>query len=495
MWVRTLCVWFPDWPLERPDAPSDRPFLVVEAGPNARVVAATSTVIEAGVRPGMPRREAEGLSPDASVLVRDLGEEARRFEDVVLLLEELIPRVELLEPGTAFIPVKGALAYYGGERQVVDQVAGKLAAAGHDARLGLADGPFAATWAARTAHPGQPILVDDTRRFLASLDVDALTRDRMGHEDIVSVFRWLGVTTLGALADLPRDALATRFGSEGLAVHRLAQGEDRMLQPRPIPPELAVEATYEEPMELLDQLAFAARALSAKLANGLRRNGMSPFRVVVEIEAADGTVRERVWRSTSPFTESALADRVWWQARAWIDSGQVSGGVVRIKLDPSDLSGAGRQLGMFEDVASQVEAERALARAQALVGPESVLQAQPQGGRMPQDRVAWRRWGEAAASVEHDSEAPWPGATPSPTPALVPPDPTPFPIEWDSAIPVRVRLGSRWEPVIGWSGPWRMTGRWWRGEHAVDRYQIVTSAGAFLCVVTSEGSFLAGVYD
>jgi protein ImuB len=114
---------------------------------------------------------------------------------------------------------------------------------------------------------------------------------------------------------------------------------------------------------------------------------------------------------------------------------------------------------------------------------------------MPQEQVSWRRWGEPIEGVERDPGAPWPGATPSPIPALVPPDPTPLQVEWDASTPVRVRLGARWEPVIGWSGPWRLTGRWWRGESAVDRYQLVTSAGAFLCVVTAGGTFLAGIYD
>ena len=31
--------------------------------------------------------------------------------------------------------------------------------------------------------------------------------------------------------------------------------------------------------------------------------------------------------------------------------------------------------------------------------------------------------------------------------------------------------------VLAWAGPWRHTGRWWAGESAVDRYQVVTSAG------------------
>lgn len=489
--MRTLCVWFPDWPLRRRDAPSDRPVLVVESGSNARLVAASDVVLAAGVELGMPGRQAEALCPDAAVLVRDPIEEARRFEPVIVLLEEMIPRVEVVEPGTVLIPVEGATRYYGGEHEIVDLVNGKLTASGYDVRIGLADGPFAASWAARMSEAGVPLLVNDTRRFLASLDVGALGRN----EDIVSVFRWLGVTTLGALADLPRDAIASRFGSVGLEAHRLAHGDDRMVQPRAIPPELAVHADYEEPLESMDQLAFAARALSAKLMNGLRRHGMAPFRVHIEITAADGTERSRVWSSTDPFSEAALADRVWWQARAWVESGHIPGGVVRILLDPSDLSGSGRQLGMFEDVTSRVEAERALARAQALVGPESVLQAVPQGGRMPAERVAWRRWGEEVEPVERSVAAPWPGATPSPAPALVPPEPRRLQVEWEDCAPVRVRLGTRWEPVTGWAGPWRLTGAWWRSERPVDRYQIVTSAGAFLCVVDQDGTFLVGVYD
>lgn len=491
--MRTLCVWFPDWALSRADAPCEGPVLVVEAGANARVVAASAEARGGGVELGMARRQAEAICPGAVVLARDIGEEARRFEPIVSLLEELIPRVEVVDPGTVMIPVAGAVRYYGGEQEVLDLVSGKLSAAGHDTRLGLADGPFAASWAARSATPGEPLLVEDTRRFLASLDIGVLGRD--GHEDIVSVFRWLGVTTLGSLAELPREALASRFGSEGLAAHRLAHGDDRIVQPRSIPPELAVEARYEEPLESMDQLAFAARALSARLINGLRNAGMSPFRVAIEMEAADGTVRMRVWRSTDPFSEPALADRVWWQARAWVESGQVPGGVVRILLDPSDLSGSGRQLGMFEDVSSRIEAERALARAQALVGPESVLQAVPQGGRMPTEQIAWRTWGEKAGTVERDPGAPWPGATPSPTPALVPPEQPALDVEWDEGMPVRVRLGTRWEAVTGWAGPWRLTGAWWKGEGSVDRYQIVTSVGAFLCVVGEQGTFLAGVYD
>ncbi len=484
-------MWFPDWPLLQGGTAVPPLAEVLVIGDSGKVAAASEAARGAGVTTGMGRREAEMLCPGAEVRDRDSGEEWRRFEEVVSAIEEVIPRVEVIEPGSALVPLGGATRYYGSEETVVEILASKLSA--HAPHLGLADGPFAAGWAARSASPGKPFVVDDTRAFLDSLDVSSLLGESPDAESLVATFRWLGVSTLGSLAQLPREALASRFGSSGLVMHRLAHGEDRMVDPRPIPSELAVESIFEDPLESLDQAGFAARAVSAKLLHGLGREGIAPHRVTIEIESGGGEVRARVWRSLDPFVESTLTERVWWQLRAWLESGQIAGGVVRLKLDPSDVSGEGRQLAFFEDVGARVEAERALARAQAILDPDAVVQATPRGGRMPGDQVAWFRWGEDRPAPE--PPAPWPGATPRPAPGLIPPDLKPIDIEWDGAIPVRVRLGARWEPVITWSGPWRLTGRWWNGEEPADRYQVVTSAAAFLCVVEGGRSYVAGVYD
>jgi hypothetical protein len=77
----------------------------------------------------------------------------------------------------------------------------------------------------------------------------------------------------------------------------------------------------------------------------------------------------------------------------------------------------------------------------------------------------------------------------------VPPEAQTLEVEWDDGMPARVRLGSRWVPVLSWAGPWREVGRWWEGDAASDRYQIVTSAGAFLCTVRDGVTYLTGIYD
>jgi protein ImuB len=490
-----LCVWFPMWSLGRPDAPSADPLLIVDE----RVSGATDEVLAAGVSLGMPRREAEALAPFATILTRDLGEESRRFDPVVEAIEALIPRVEVVAPGLVFVPITGAVRFYGGETVLAELVTKEMdRLVGHvrggQALVGVADGPFAARWAAATTSVGVPNVVTDSIGFISRLDLAAL-RESLSADELIDTFRWLGVSTLGDLARLPREALATRFGSPGLLAHRLASGEDRFVETREIPPDLAVDASFEDPLQSLDAVAFVARALAERLLERLRASGVAPHRVSILVEAAAGEPRERIWRSADPFTEKALSDRVWWQLRAWVESGGVPGGISRLRIAPADLSDEGRQLGLLQDESSRIEAERALARAQALLGPDGVLQGRAQGGRLPQERVAWSRWGEPPVDRDRDPAAPWPGATPSPSPALIPPRLQPLDVDWDDGMPTRVRLGTRWEPVLTWSGPWRLSGRWWAGERDADRYQLVTSVGAFLCVVTEGKSYLAGIYD
>ena len=484
------------WSLTRPDAPSGEPLLIVDD----RVTGATREVLEAGVRLGMPRREAEALAPFATVLTRDSGDEMRRFEPVVSLVEDLVPKVEVVAPGLLFVPMAGAIGFYGGEEPLVSELRSSLAdhmgrRRGGSFQIGVADGPFAARWAAAMAEPGSANLVTDTIGFLGGLELETL-REAMGGAEMIDTFRWLGIATLGELAALPRESLASRFGNPGLVAHRLASGEDRRVDPREIPESLRVEMAFEDPLESLDAIAFAGRNLSEKLLRRLRTTGTAPHTVTIAATAALGERRERVWRSADPFSERAIGERVWWQLRAWVENGGVPGGIIDLSIEPSDLSGEGRQLGLLSDESSNIEAERALARVQALLGPDQVLQARARGGRMPSEQVAWSRWGEPPPDEPAATDAPWPGATPPPAPALVPPDLDPIEVEWEGGTPARVRLGSRWEEVLTWSGPWRLGGRWWKEEASADRYQLVTSVGAFLCVVSAEGrAFLAGVYD
>jgi protein ImuB len=484
---RILCVWYPDWYLRRPDAPPDEPCQAV--GEDNRVVAVNGRAAAAGIRPGMRRREAEAVCPFVVSVAADAGAAAAAFETVAAAVEAVVPRVEVAAPGLLYAPLAGAVRYFGGEGPVLQEVREALDGAALGYRAGIAAGPFAARRAAARATTEEPLfVVDDDAAFRASLDVEEL-----GSEELAATFHWLGIRTLGDLSRLPRPALASRFGNPGLAAHRIARGEEASPRSREIPSDPAVEETFDPPLTDLEQGGFVARALAHRLLEGL--SGAAPLRVEVAAESGDGAVRTRVWRSADRFDAGGLAERIRWQLRAWTESGGIAGGVARLRLAPADITDEGRQLGFHEDAAGAAATAHALARAQAIVGPDAVLQAIPQGGRTPGERVRWYRWGEPPPAPLRDPQAPWPGSIPAPAPALVPPDSQAFEVEWDGGFPSRVRLASRWETVLSWAGPWRNTGRWWTGEEASDRYQIVTSAGAFLCEVRAGRCRLIGVYD
>ena len=71
---------------------------------------------------GMRRRQAETLCPAVVTLAADPGAEAAAFEAVAAAVEDLVPRVEVADPGLLFAPVAGAVGYYGGEGPLVARV-------------------------------------------------------------------------------------------------------------------------------------------------------------------------------------------------------------------------------------------------------------------------------------------------------------------------------------------------------------------------------------
>ena len=365
-------------------------------------------------------------------------------------------------------------------------------------RIGLASGPFLALRAAERATSHRPFLiVEDDAEFLSGLFIDTL-----GREELAATFRWLGIMTLGELANLPRVAIVSRFGPNGLRAHRLATGEDRATVTRGISPDFAVEELFSPPLENLEQGAFAARSLAHTVFLLIWRSMVLPH-IVLTLQQRQRTVKFEPGPggTTTHSTKRHFRSGVRWQLRAWLDSARlksgpgIRGGVVRLRIAPSEVSDRGRQLALHEDAHSAAEAHRALIQTQALVGIDDVLMAKPQGGREPDEQTAWYRWGDEPPRSHRDPDAPWPGRVPAPTPVLVPPDPPILEVEWDDGLPSRIRLGSKWVPVLSWAGPWRRVGRWWEGEGAADRYQLVTSAGAFLCEVRDGATYMTGVYD
>ena len=515
-----LCLWCPDWPVvaarRREAAPLDGPVVVLASG---RVLATSREARADEVRIGLRRREAETRCPGVVVLDADPAGDAREFEPVARAVEALTPRLVLDRPGLLAFPTRGPARYHGGEDALVALVLAAVHELGvEEARVGIADGAFAARLAARRA---VVVPVGETPEFLAPWPVQALSND-----DLASLLGRLGLRTLGTFAELPATAVLARFGAVGLAAHRLASGEDEHPPALTTPPPDMVESCeLDPPADRVDTAAFAAKTLADRLLDRLAARGLGCTRVIVEAETETGEHLARCWRHEGALTPAALAERVRWQLDGWLTAtGGLTGGLVLLRLVPDEVIPAtGRQLGFWGgDAAARDRASRALARIQGMLGPEHVVTAVPQGGRTPGERVHWVPWGEPREPVRPldaitgpvTVERPaWPGTIPGPAPGRVldPPvdatllDARGCPVVVSargetSSAPAVLRcadLPGGGGAITAWTGPWAHDVHWWDRLTRSRRvyWQLVLGEVACLVHVERGRAVLDAIYD
>ncbi|HWD55999.1 MAG TPA: hypothetical protein VG346_12810 [Acidimicrobiales bacterium] len=181
------------------------------------------------------------------------GEEARRFARVLTRAGELCPWVHPVRLGVGALPARGPARFFGGDEAVVARLAVRVSAldevdklddldtVGEKAKIGVADGLFAALLAARS---GLIVPSGGTADFLAPWSVATLARP-----DLAVTLQRLGITTLGQFAALPAASVSDRFGADAAACHAVARaesGELPGLRDRAVARRLRV-ATGEDP--------------------------------------------------------------------------------------------------------------------------------------------------------------------------------------------------------------------------------------------------------
>ncbi len=507
--ARVLVVWCPDWPLVAVGADPAVPAVVVAGG---RVSACTAAARAAGVRRGHRLRDAQRYCPEVAVHVHDLEAEARAFEPVVAVIEEICPRIEIVRPGLVAVPARGPSRYYGGEAAVAAAVRDAVLDHGVACAVGVADGAFAADLAARAAWTD----ADDGVRVIESPATPAFLRPHpvavLELPELADVLGRLGVRTLGDLAALPaRDVLA-RFGSDGAAAHRLACGLDaRPPAARPAGEDLSVDIEFDPPVEQSEPAVFAAKGLADRLHTGLSERGLACVRVEVEAFTDDGRSRSRLWRHGGALSSLAVAERVRWQLDAWRTAGELTGGLTHLRLAPDHLVvDIGRQLTLWGQSRAGDDVDRAATRVQVMLGHAAVTRPVVVGGRGPGEQVARVPWGDTLDTAR-PAEHPWPGRVPAPPPAVVPPGPVPARVldasgtlvavsgrSEVSAPPARLVLGGgETLAVSDWTGPWPAWEHWWdpASRRRCARFQLVTEDGRGWLVVLQDGAWgVEGVY-
>ena len=528
---RVLCIWIPNWPVER--LVGERPELdgqpLVLHEPRrgaARVVARSAEAAALGIAVGMSLAEAEALAgpslrhvepydpvADRAALVA-LAADCRQFSPVVGLEESAAPESLLLD-------VTGVARWFGGEEELARRILDHFTRRRLDVRLAIAD-TLAAAWAvARVGirdwglgignrrveirdgeqtrlttnnpdsnpnlnppipNPQSPIPnpysiipPGGTLAAMGRLPIEALRLP----EDTVDVLHQLGIFEIGSLEALPRDALSSRFGPELL--ERLAQLEGRAeetIRSCPAEPELVAARSLEYPTTRRETVQLLLEQLVHQLAEKLRRHGRGVLRLecAVEMEGKpDAPARITVGLFQATASAKHLFELAWMQLeRVSFPSPVTAMRVEAAATAPLEY----RQREMFADGASARSSELAglIDRLSGRLGRRAVLRPRLVRDAQPELAYRYESLVDDAGRRRRRDLAPE-GIPPRPLRLAKRPIALPLASLVPEGPPLGFEFGGHHRVAHVW-GPERIETGWWRGQSVGrDYYRVETASG------------------
>jgi DNA polymerase-4 len=361
--------------VEKRDRPALRDVPVIVGGGKRGVVTTCCYIARiSGVRSAMPMFKALKLCPQAVVIKPDFTKYRAESRRIMAKLGSLTPLVQPLSLDEAWLDLSGCERLHGGPAAwVLARVQGEIEReVGITVSVGLAANKFLAKIASDLDKPrGFSVIgAAEARSFLAAKPVailpgvgPAMVRSLEAH----------GLRTVGDIARTELRAMADRFGSHGLRLAQLAQGQDaRAVDPDQDRKSVSAETTFDEDYADLQSLEDRLWPLCEKVARICRRDGIAGRVAVLKLRKADFSIITR--RRTLPAATQTA--RVLFQVARELLAREINGTAYRlIGIGATDLLEAGTAEGdLFAgDETRALKSERAMDALRDRFGSAAVL--------------------------------------------------------------------------------------------------------------------------
>lgn len=354
---------------------------------------------------------------------------------------------------------------------------------------GVAETPIAAEVAGRcTDSDITYVPTGEERAFLAPFPVAVLHPDPV----TANLLDGAGVETCAELARLAHDAVAVRFGADGVRVWRLARADDPRQLFAPIPralPEAAMEWS-EYTVRRAERLLFVINALCGNVCRALQERGDGAVEMTLRFSLANRTTYEHPLRVARP-----TARQVAWMRllRLALEQIVLPDAVVGIALRVERTAGVGGVQGDLFDrgFGTVAAAEESV---EALLDQHGTIVVEPESTQHPliDRRTVWTAipaMRAVEARVVRESAPPVSDATTSDTaaPALtlqllpVPRRVTVATVaRRGSEVPRSYRDPDGTHAIVDVAGPDRVSGGEWDRAYAREYFRCVTGDGVLV---------------
>ena len=466
MWLRRLAT--DRIARRRSPASPETPLVAVAPVKGAlRLAAVDDAASRLGLATGLALADARAMYPDIEVVDADPEADARLLEAVADWCDRYTPLVGLDAPDGILLDITGCVHLFGGEVALARDLVRRLDAHGLAARIAVAD-TVGCAWA--MAHHGTASIVplDGMRAGLLPLPCAAL---RLA-PGIAERLAQSGLKRIADLIDLPRAALAARFGTN--TVRRLDQAlgrEDEPIAPRLPLPTYVVEQPFAEPIALERDVLGTLHRLAGRLGKLLEQHGDGARVLQAALFRTDGKVFRLRIGTSAPLREPAAVARLFADRLTAIGEACDPGfgfdlvrlsAVVAERSDPAQTTLAGPD--------SAVALAHLIDRLGARFGLHQVTVPVARDSHIPEYAVAVlpahvsRRAGNAVPAIAQDSLAQDSLAPVRPIRLFERPERVEAVAEVPDGPPVRFRWRHVLHEIAATEGPERIAMEWWRDE-------------------------------
>ncbi|MCC6572355.1 MAG: DNA polymerase Y family protein [Planctomycetes bacterium] len=455
--TRWLCAHLPFFRTERlarsaPQAQARPLAIALEHGDSVTLVAVSGDALTANVRPGMTATAARAMLPNLALAPLDTAAEDAALDSVAAAMTRFTPRVFIHAPQTVLLDITGCERAAGGEDALVAGVTASLERLGYTVMIGLGENPTVAY-----------TLALGRGRTLRELPVRALRLEASDLDFLAA----LGISSVGALLDLPLETLPARFSATLLTRLRELRGDAvEEFTPWRAPEILNERLDFVDPTDRRDSLIFALRRIAVALDERLSALASGALSLSVTLRAHEGAPVNFEMALSRPTRDSRSLTALITGRFETVDTGErwFDGLEVRV---PSHGSLVAHQRDLFGDFdpAREQSFVELLDELVGRLGADAVSRAEPTADPRPELSFTWRPF-----------TAP-PATTAQREPALRPPvvfEPHEVAVDCDEAgKPTGWRDGKRASKLAAISGPERIHFGWWSGDDAERDYFLV----------------------